>query len=526
MINIQSENKETIQSVEQVQTQYQADKDNVEKFLNHESPTFNLYSLKRLCLSELSYKGAFKYNKICGFTRRQILNIVQNPEHYSSQIIRLSRHMYLKSGYYKRLVDYFVNMAVLNWTVDLEPKTVKMFNPDEKLTKQVRTNYYKYVNQVNKFKLDNRITDIIRRMFLEDACFGYIVENDIETSIYFLDSSYCEIRKNIGGNVYGYAVNRSLVSNEVYETLPSDLQNLLERSKEISLNNMVDIPYENSLCLKYNNDFTYLYSPFLNLIAEILSIDDFKDLAKAKVESDAYKLIYLKIPTNDEGQMSMGDEIVVPFTSMCKDIVPETFGVVPSPMDLQLIESKSTSNDDTNHVETAVENYYTEAGISKALISSASSGSELKSSIKVDSSDIYRIYRQIEAWVDLQMKLRGFIYTDYQFAYSVLPTTIFDVGDFIDKELKLAQVSVPNKLRLLSANGINTAKLLGNSLLENNILGDIFSTWTPLSTSFTQSGDSDVTDQGGRPEMNEDDLSDAGRQTRENDDNNKANRDI
>ena len=494
--------------------------------MSRETNNFNLYSLKRLALSELSYKGAFKNNKICGFTRRQILNIIQNPERYGSQIIRLSKYMYLKSGYYKRLVDYFVNMAVINWTVDLEPKTVKMFNPDEKLLKQARTNYYKYVAQVNKFKLDNRITDIIRRMFLEDACFGYIVENDIETSIYFLDSSYCEIQKNIGGNVYGFAIDRSLVSNTAYDSLPPDLQKLLDDSKKISLNNMVEIPYENSLCLKYNNDFTYLYSPFLGLISEILSIDDFKDISKAKAESDAYKLIFMKIPTNDEGQMTMGDDLVIPFTSMCKEIVPERFGVVPSPMELQLIESKSTSNDDTNHVETAVENYYTEAGISKALISSASSGSELKSSIKVDSSDIYRIYRQIEAWVDLQMKLRGYIYADYQFVFNIMQTTIFDIGDFVDRELKLAQVSVPNKSRLLAANGINTAKLLGNSLLENNILGDVFDSWRPLSTSFTQSGSDDVTDQGGRPEKNEDDLTDAGIQTREDDENNKANRDI
>ena len=124
------------------------------------------------------------------------------------------------------------------------------------------------------------------------------------------------------------------------------------------------------------------------------------------------------------------------------------------------------------------------------------------------------------------MKLRGYIYKDYQFEYSILPTTIFDTSDFIDKELKLAQVSVPNKGRLLAANGINTAKFLGNSLLENNILGDIFDSWKPLATSFTQSGNDDVTNEGGRPEMNEDDLSDAGIQTRENDDNNKANRDV
>ena len=491
--------------------------------MNHKSPTFNLYSLKRLCLSELSYKGAFKYNKICGFTRRQILSMVEYPERYGNQIVRLSQFMYLKSGYYKRLVDYFVNMAVLNWTVDMSAKQSNAYTTSPKT---IRQNYFKYVAQVNKFKLDNRITSIMRKLFLEDACFGFVTENDVDASIYWIDPRYCEIKKLVNGNVYQYAINRSLLTDDYFEMLPPELQEILEKSKEISLNNMVMIPYENSFCLKYNEDFTYLYPCFTNLIKDILEIDDYKDLAKAKTESDAYKLIYLKIPTNDEGQMAIGDEIVVPFTEMVKGIVPETYGVVPVPMDLQLVESKSTVSDDTNHVETAVENYYTEAGISKALISSASSGSELKSSIKVDSSDIYRIYRQIEAWVDLQMKLRGYIYSSYQFEYSILPTTIFDTDDYLDRQLKLAQVSVPNKGRLLAADGINTAKFLGNSLLENAILGDIFDSWKPLATSFTQSGSDDVTDQGGRPEMNEDDLSDAGRQTRENDDNNKANRDV
>lgn len=503
-------------------SQYSQDKENIENFLSNKSETFDVFSLKRLVLSELSYKGAFRYNKICGFTRRQIQNMIQYPERYGKNIIRLSRYMYLKSGYYKRLIDYFVNMAVVNWTVDLEPKTIKAYSPDEKMIKQIRTNYYKYVAQVNKFKIDNRITDIVRKMFVEDACFGYIVENEIESSIYFLDAMYCEIKKNIGGNVFGFSVNRSLIGESDYETIPLELQELLEDSKEVSLNNMVEIPYEKSICLKYHNDFSYLYSPFLGLINEILNIDDFKDISKSKAESDAYKLIYMKIPLNEDGKITMGDEMIVPFVSMCKNIVPENFGVVPSPMPLELIESKSTANDDKNNVETAVENYYTEAGISKALISSASSGSELKSSIKVDSSDIYRIYRQIEAWMELQMKLRGYIYTDYQFTYNISPTTIFDISDYIDMQLKLAQVSSPNKGKLLAANGINTAKMLGNTLLENNVLSTIFDSWKPLASTYTMSGNSEA----GRPQMSEDELSESGIQTRQDDTNNKANRDI
>ena len=501
---------------------YQADKKNIEDFLEHKTATFNINSLRRLSLSELSYKGAFKYNRICGFTRNQILNMAQYPERYGNQIIRLSRYMYLKSGYYKRLVDYFVNMAVVNWTVDFEPKTIKALSPDEKIAKTIQSNYVKYVAQVNKFNLDNRITDIVRKMFIEDACFGFIVENDIETSLYILDSAYCEINSLVNGCVYEYSVNRSLINNNDYDSLPTELQEILEKSKEVSPNNMVKIPYENSLCLKYHNDFTYLYPTFLGLILDILDIDDVKDLSKAKSEADAYKIVYFKIPTNDDDQISMGDEIITPFVQMARDILPSSFGVIPSPMDVQLLESKSTVTDDTNKIEQAVENYYGEAGVSKALISSASSGSELKLSMKVDSSDIYRIYRMIEAWIDLQMKLRGFIYKDYQFVYNILPTTIYDVDDYADRQLKFAQASVVNKGKLAASIGINTAKMLGNTVLETTILSDIFASWQPLRSSYTESGGSD--DEGGRPTKSETEISEVTQNTHDNDGNDPDNR--
>lgn len=522
MIIIEPENKTDIQiDMKSVHAQYQEDKRNMENFLSHSSPTFNFASMKRLVLSELTYNHVIKYNRICGFTRTQIINMIQAPERYGSQIIRLSRYMMLKSGYYKRLIEYFVNMGIINWTVDTEIKDISFYSITDKTLK---SNFIKYTAQCNKFKIDENITNILRRLFVEDACFGFVTETDVETSIFFIEPQFCEIKKLVNGNVYEYAINRSLLSTSYIDTFPVELQNLLEESKDLQKNNMVMIPYENSLCLKYNNDFTYLYPPFFSLIADILLIDDYKDLAKAKTESDAYKLVYFKIPTNDEGNMTMGDEIVVPFIEMAKQIVPETWGVVPAPMDLQLIESKSTVADDKNKTQEAVENYYGEAGVSKALISSASSGSELKMSMKVDSADLYRIYRQIESWMDLQLKLRGFIYKSYQFVYNILDTTIFDVDDTIDRELKLAQISAPNKARLLAANGINTAKLLGNSYMENTILADIFSSWTPLQSSYTMSKNSDVTDKGGAPTKKDEDLSPAGEQTRQNGDNDDGNR--
>ena len=150
----------------------------------------------------------------------------------------------------------------------------------------------------------------------------------------------------------------------------------------------------------------------------------------------------------------------------------------------------------------------------------------MKYSVKVDSSDIIRIYRQIEAWVDLQMKLKGYIYKDYQFEYKILPTTIFDVDDYLDRQIKSAQISTPNKGMLMAANGVNTCKMLGNTYLENTVLSDVFGSWKPLASTFTSSSGSDVTDEGGRPQSKEEDLTDSGIQTRNDDENNKANRNV
>ena len=443
--------------------------------------------------------------------------MTQYPERYGSHIIRLSRYMYLKSGYYKRLIDYFANSAVLNWTIDTEIKQDKMFTTNQKT---FRKNYINYTAQVNKFKLDNRVTDIFKKLFIDDVCFGFVTENDIDISIFLLEPDFCKIEKLTNGSVYQFSVNRSLIDANVFKTLPEELQLIIEQSK-ISPDNRVMIPYENSFCIKYNNDFTYLYPCFFGLISEILNIDDVKDLNKAKSEADAYKLIYFKIPTNDDDQISMGDELISKFVEMAAAILPERFGIVPSPMDMELIESKSTISDDKNKVEQAVENFYGEAGVSKALISSASSGSELKLSMKVDSSDIYRIYRQIESWVDLQMKLRGYIYNDYQFVYRILNTTTFDIDDFVDRRLKLAQASFPIKEEVLSAIGVNTAKMLGNSFKEQVFKEDIFDKWEVLKTSYTTTNDGS---EGGAPKKDETSISKITENTHNNDGNDPDNR--
>lgn len=516
-IEKESENKPVITDEQAIST-YNSDKQAFNNFVSGKSKTVDYSAIKRLVLSELALNKSIRPQRICGFSRQQIINMCQYPGRYGTQILRLMDYMYQKSGYMRRLVDYFTNMPKLNHYIDTEVTDISFFKINENTLKK---NYIKFASQSSKFNLSNNIHDITKRMFLNDACFAFVVETDLDISYFFLDPRYCEIRKIVNGNIFEFAINRSLLSSSYYDTLPAELQNLLEQSKELSKNNLVDIPYENGFCIKYNNNFLHLFPPFFPMIADILLIDEYKDLAKSKAVNDAYKLLVLKIPTKD-GEITMDDPIMQPFIVTALNVVQENIGVLPYPGDVESVEFSSSNSDDRDKVADATTQMYANQGVSEALMSGASSGSELKLSITNDSADIFRIYRMLENWVSLQMKLRNYIYSSYQFVYKILDITIFNQTEVIDEELKLSQASLPNKARLCAASGLSPTAMLGNSVIEGVIFKDIFDLWNPLRSSYTESNDN--SDEGGAPTKDDGDLTPSGERTKENDTNNPDNR--
>ena len=496
---------------------YQNDKKSFVDFISSKTHTMDFASLKRLVLSELSLKNNIRPTRILGFTRKQILNMCQYPERYGKQIIRLMNYMYQRSGYVRRIIDYFSNMAKANYYVDTEFLNASAFSQIKSDT--LKKNYLKFCSHASKFNMSNNINSIINQLLLHDVCYAYVVETETGISYYFIDPQYCEIRGLVNGNVYQFAINRSLLTNSYFDSLPSGLQELLTASEEISLNNLVDIPYENSFCVKYYNNFLHLFPPFFPMIADVLLIDEYKDLSKTKAINDAYKLLVLKVPTKD-GKLTMDDPVISPFIQTALQVVQSNIGVLPYPDDVDSVEFSSTNSDDRDKVSEAVNWTFAETGVSQSLMSGSTSGSELKLSITNDSGDVFRIYRMIENWIGLQMKLRGFVYKPYQFAYRILDITIFNQQDVIDSELKLAQSSIPNKQRVCAAIGMSPGTMLGNTVIEQSVFKDVFDLMQPLKSSYTQSGNNDT----GRPQVDDGDLSETGETTRENDTNNPDNR--
>lgn len=497
---------------------YQSDKQSFDDFESDKVKKFDYQAFKRLVLSELSYNKCFDETKFTclGFTRKQICDIAEHPERHGKQILKLSNYMYLKSGYYKRLIDYFVNQAVLNYTVDIRISKQKMLTTSENT---IMKDYVRFVAQSEKFNLSNEIHNILKRLFKNDVCYAYLIETDTEISYYYLDPMICNIGSLVNGNVYEFYINKRSISQSKLNNLPIELQTLIENSEDEY--GRVYIPFQNSLCLKYNNDLTFAYPPFLMMIADILLIDEYKDLAKAQSINDAYKILTMKIPTKD-GEITLDDGLISTFTSIVLDTVQNNIGVITTPFDVKSEEFSSSNADDRDTVSDAISWAFKNVGVSEALMSGASSGSELKLSITNDSGDIFRIYRLLENWMSLQMKLRGYIYPNYEFVYKIMDMTIFNAADVRSSELQMAQNGIPNKSRLCAANGLSPAVMIGNSIVENQVLSDIFTGWSPLQTSYTQSSNSN--DKGGRPQMDETEISEITQNTHNNDGNDPDNR--
>ena len=66
--------------------------------------------------------------------------------------------------------------------------------------------------------------------------------------------------------------------------------------------------------------------------------------------------------------------------------------------------------------------------------------------------------------------------------------------------------------------------MIGNTVHEGKIFKDIFDLWNPLKSSYTTSASGNKSDDGGRPTIDDGDLSAAGEVTRENDTNDPDNR--
>ncbi len=484
-------------------------------------PKLDLFALKNLCRREVINAGLGN-SEICGYSKKDLKDFVEKPRCYSTQLLSVIRFMYFNSGYFRRIIQYYVNLVKPEcWTVDTEFRTLKAKGSK---TEKFKNDYFNFIRKIGDYNFSAELPKILFNVFMYDACFVYIIKNDEGRQLFYFEPEDCVITGYANG-IPCFAVKKPNYLRRDVRIYPREIDEILNNSGNNSkIGGYVNMPYEKTMCFKYNDSFDHLIPPFTFLIKEILDLEDFKELEKTKVENDIYKILCLKVPTAPDGTPLMNGNDNADYLELAADTVAKSIGILPTPFEVSPVEFTTNTSNNINNVQNAVDEMYGETGVSRSLFSGASSGSELKISVEIDASEVYRILEQVSRQINFHCRLDLPNNSNYRFKFRYLDITAFNQNDKIDELLKLAQASLPVKTELMAASGRNPLSMLGNSFMENDAF-NLSSEWQPLQTSYTQSADGgENSEDNGRPEMDDTDISEITQNTRDNEGNDKDNR--
>ncbi len=490
------------------------EEDEVSKFASK----FDFQALKRLCKKEVS--GLEFNGRICGYTKKNLKKFLDSPQHHSSELLTVIRFMYTHSGYFKKIIQYYINLAIAEcWTVDTE---FFCRNTKESGKKRIEQEYFKFVKEVSSYNIPSIVPEILFEVFLCDAYFGFEIDTYEGRTLFNFLPEDCIITSYVNG-IPCFAVKKPIGSRA--RLYPEEITAIFANTANDYAYDpsYSQIPVEKSFCVKYNKSFAHLFPPFAFILKEILDLEDFKNIEKAKAKNEIYKLIAMKIPTDDRGVATMSEPDVVPFYRLAMETVAETIGILPTPFETKPIEFSSNTTNNINNVQNAIDEMYSELGVSTTLFSKASTAAEVKISIEADASEVYRILKQIARNINYHCYLRLPRNEKYRFSMRFLNVTVFNQENKVDKLLKMAQASCPVKMELMAAMGYNPAKMFGGEYMENDVF-DLAAKWIPMQTSYTQSGSVESSENNGRPEMADDEITSIGQTTRDNEGNDPDNR--
>jgi hypothetical protein len=223
-----------------------------------------------------------------------------------------------------------------------------------------------------------------------------------------------------------------------------------------------------------------------------------------------YALIGGKIPTKENSDIAndfkIGLDTAIEFGNKISSELPDQIGFILSVFDDLKLFKLSDDKVGTDKVDEATKNFWSAAGISKNLFADDSNtDAAIKFSTVTDEQTAFGMLRQIERWINRKLKFRN---GKYNFKINMLNTTYLNQEKKVAEELRSAQFSIPNKIRLCATSGISQSSVTSMAFLENTIL-DLTSIFTPLMSSHTQTDTSATSVTGGenkRPSKEEEEV--------------------
>lgn len=479
--------------------------------------------LRKSILEDASRHVSFRRFFYDRFKKEDIERMFKNPFHFEHGFRAMSRYLYIISPHYRRLINYFSQILLYNYTV----KTGKVYT--KKIAKnKYRSNFYDVVNFAEKMNLKGEAEKLIRIALRDGIAVGIMAYSNKAQTGYFLPFEPKGIRvRSIEDGVFIPSINLSMFSADetLVDQYGSDIKRAYLRYKE-KLSNKAKVTYEDQW-YEFKDGFALLaddtnprhYLPYFgNLILDVLRLREAQDIQDVRDENSNYKAISAKIDTDDDGVPKLPYEQIEKYYHQMSGELPSGIGLLVSPWSLNDHSFQENSVAERDSVLSAMNNFWRSAGMPNTLMGGGTltTASAMLLAVKPDEALSFSLLKQFEHILNRQIKLMNH---DYLFKVSFLYQSIFNSSEVQNSLSKGAQYGLPVKMDYAASLGLTPCEVIGASYLEDDVLGLATTNWaTPLVSSNTQSSSAD---EAGRPTAEEtgETVGDAGERTRDNDSN-------
>lgn len=468
---------------------------------------------------------SFDHLKVNTFDKDTLRQYMKNIGSNEKNLRNVSRFLYYNSHIYFRLVRFYSSMTRLDCR-----KVIPNYELGSNTNKDTfLKNYYASLNILENINLQNNVQECLERVFVEDVCYGLFFMDETGSFIYILDPDYCVINSRYQTGNFGFAIDMSYYNNakrkKEMEWIGEPLVSMYNAYKETNVKYQ-SVPDEYCFCLKFRSDtWNTAIPPFVSLFNSIINLNDLQNIQAVADEQQIFKMIYMKMKPISGSKRADDFELspnlaIEYFNRMLAEALPDYVAgsVIPGTDDLGVIDFSDSADTDTDRVENAQTTILNTSGGGMVLnTSKITTQAGFEAALKAETEfALSSIIPQLDGFVNMILinKLKNKAAKVKHFEVSV-----YTIDKFAESLLKANQYSFAMRLAYGTCLGFSEKDQLAEMFLENEVLNLPELMQYPLSSSFTQTGettDGYTTEVGqGAPEKDAGDLSDAGSRSRD-----------
>lgn len=450
---------------------------------------------------------------ISSYSKENVIKYLQNIDSYEDELRGLSRYLFYRCQPYFRLIMYNATMFDLNARYVVPSYDPTGDNDKESILKD----YYDTLVWLDRMSLQGNFLQVLINNFIEDVFYGCCWLDETGMFILKIPPEYCRISGKYFTGDYAFYVDMSKYKKfeDVLEFLGDPL---LSMYKEYGGNNQKKwqpMPDEYAICTKSRVETWETIVPiFSGLFIDLIGLLNLADVQAVADDQQIYKLITATIPTissaDEPDQWAVNIDFAVDYYNKLVDSLPPYIGSIITPLPLDTISFSDDQASDTTKVQKATKELFNTSGGAQTLNSATLTNSEgVRSANKVDSAfAISALLGQIQGWVNRMLSYQVKNHAKVKF----FDVSIHTRDAFKESMQKDLQYGFPNIIAINSLNGIGELDTLAMNFLENDIL-NLTGKFKPLTSANTVSNKNS---DGGRPEVSDSEISDAGDKSRSN----------